>query len=162
MPDKYCISSTVELLEKIKHVSATGLVASLDVTSLFTNVPVKRNIEINTNCAYNNKNIAPLPIAKKILRELLLKCTTETLFRHPNGDLYKQRDGVAMRSQLGTFFANYYMTHLKSKVLKTFDPTSATILYLRYVDDILLVVPKIQTLHSLKDKFEAKSVPILR
>ena len=50
------------------------------------------------------------------------------------------------------------MTHVKSKVLKTFDPTSAPILYLRYVGDILLVGPKIQNLHSLKDKFEAKSV----
>ena len=33
VPDHYCISSTNELLEKIKHVTAAGLVASLDQTS---------------------------------------------------------------------------------------------------------------------------------
>ena len=63
-----------------------------------------------------------------------------------------------MGSYLGPLFANYCMAHFESKVLKIFDRTSAPILYLRYVDDILLVVLKIQTLHSLKDKFEAKAV----
>ena len=50
------------------------------------------------------------------------------------------------------------MEHVESKVSNPFDPTSAPILYLRYVEDILLVLSKIQTLRSLKENFEANSV----
>ena len=50
------------------------------------------------------------------------------------------------------------MEHIESQVLSTLGPTSASILYLRYVNVILLVVPKVQTQHSLNDKFEANSV----
>ena len=63
-----------------------------------------------------------------------------------------------MGSPLSPLFAIYHMAYVRSKFLNLFNPTPAPILYLRYIDDILLVVPKIQTLHSLKRKFEENSV----
>ena len=59
IPAKYSINSTDEFIQIIKSSPSTGLMTSLDVTSLFTNVPVNATIDIILNEAYNNIEIPP-------------------------------------------------------------------------------------------------------
>ena len=89
---------------------------------------------------------------------MLLVCTTESIFRYPNGDLKKQVDGVAMGSPLGPLFANYYMGNLETQVLSSLSPDLTPVAYCRYVDDVFLLVHKAHVLYNLKDLFERKSV----
>ena len=77
---------------------------------------------------------------------------------HPNGDLYKQVDGVAMGSPLGPIFANYYMGNLETQVLSSLSPDLTPVAYCRYVDDVFLLVHKAHVLYNLRDLFERKSV----
>ena len=64
LPKTYSISSTNEFIDIVRGVSGSGLLASLDVESLFTNIPVLPTIEIVLNYAYNSPNLRPPPIQR--------------------------------------------------------------------------------------------------
>ena len=131
--------------------------SSLDVESLFTNVPVQDTIDIICNNVYNHSSIPPPTISQKILKQLLQICTTKTPFRNVNGDIYLQCDGVSMGNSLGPTFANYYMCHVENTVFEAC-PTLKPKLYVRYVDDIFLIVDSLNSLNNVKEAFEQNSV----
>ena len=155
LPEKYSINSTDEFISLIKTTTRPGILASLDVENLFTNVPVRETIDLIIHYAYYDPNQKPPPIDECVMKELLLTCTTETPFKHPNGNIYIQTDGVSMGSPLGPLFANFYMCHLESKVL-TVD--NKPMIYCRYVDDIFLMTKDPSFIFSLKAKFQNSSV----
>ena len=82
------------------------MLASIDVESLFTNVPVLETIQIILDRVYDNRDsdLPPLQLHRGILEKLLLACTTESPFRGPDGQLYRQKDGIAM---VGTFVCKF-------------------------------------------------------
>ena len=71
---------------------------SLDVESLFTNIPLEETINICTNLLYNNEDVIE-GINKSEFKNLRLLATQESHFIF-NDVLYKQMDGVAMGSSL--------------------------------------------------------------
>lgn len=154
MPAEFMLNSTDELLDILRVFKPEGNLASLDVESLFTNVPVKTTINIICDAIYRTPSADPFPISERILRELLLACTTKSPFRHIDGSLYRQIDGVAMGSPLGVTFANFYMCHAENQVMNLKKPP----IYCRYVDDCLVVVNDQQDLLSIKASFEAVTV----
>ena len=115
---QYMLKSTDEFLVALQDttVSPDQEIVSLDVTSLFTNVPVDATIDIIINAAFNNVSIPPPPIPQDDLRELLKICTQETPFLFKNQH-YIQCDGVSMGSPLGPTFADFYMSHLENLLL---------------------------------------------
>lgn len=156
MPRKHMIESTDEFINITSNLDKKGLLASLDVTSLFTHVPVHETIEIILNNVYNHEVLPPPRIPKTIMKTLLITCTTETPFTNINGDLYLQTDGVSMGSPLGPLFANFYMANLENKVLEK--ASNKPLVYARYVDDIFIVADNIATLDNLKTDMEKASV----
>ena len=54
-------------------------------------------------------DVETLPITENVLRDLLTACTCEAPFLSHRGELYRQRDGVAMGSPLGVLFAEMYI-----------------------------------------------------
>ena len=156
IPSKYMIKSTHEFIEIVREFEGKGTLASLDVESLFTNVPVQQTINIILDVMYNNPTIAAPDIPQDTMKALLVTCTTETPFRIINGDIFLQKDGVSMGSPLGPLFANMYMCFVENTVLPTL--THPPMIYTRYVDDIFLVIKDIRTLTEIKEKFEALSV----
>jgi hypothetical protein len=156
MPKKYMITSTHEFIDLIHSSDQHGFLASLDVESLFTNVPVEDTITIMIDHVFNHPTLSAPDISKVTLRKLLHICTTETPFRNVNGDHYLQKDGVSMGSPLGPLFANFYMSFIEHEALSAM--TNRPILYTRYVDDIFLMIDNIATLHELKANLECKSV----
>jgi hypothetical protein len=156
MPQNFMINSTFEFIEICKSTVNPQFVASLDVESLFTNVPVKDTINIILQCVYNHNTLPAPKIPKSIMEKLLIICTTKSAFRNVNGQLYIQKDGVSMGSPLGPTIASYYMCELENKALSTL--TCKPKIYCRYVDDCFLVIDNIKELISLKNYFEANSV----
>ena len=132
------------------------MLASLDVESLFSNVPVSETIEIILRNTYEHKDLAPPAIPRSTMRELLETCTTKTPFRNINGDLYIQEEGVSMGNPLGPTFANYYMCNLENMIFDNLADRPQ--LYIRYVDDICIGVSKFSQLMKLKYLFESHSV----
>lgn len=111
LPNKYNINSTHELIKTLRsHKLNNGILASLDVESLFTYVPVIETIDIITNYIYNNPLMQPLKINPNILKKILLICTTQVPFYDYLNNIYLQMDGVSMGSVLGPTFRNFYVT----------------------------------------------------
>ena len=98
----YIIKSTKELIEILKtHKPNKGIIFSLDVENLFTNVPVLETINIIINNIYHHPMLPPLKINSNILRKILLLCTTEVPFYDPHIDPKRwTHDGVSF----GTHF----------------------------------------------------------
>ena len=140
------ISST-EFVELLHGNDYNGNLFSLDVESLFTNVPVHRTVNIILDKVYNHPTIPAPVIPKHTLKELLLICTTEVPFRDMDGKMYIQCDGVSMGSPLGPTFANFFMAEVENRALEHIYPS----LYCRYIDDIFTICDE-DTLMVLKDE----------
>lgn len=159
MPKNYNVNSTSEFINIIRSAPNDKVMASLDIVSLFTNVPVNETIQIILNYVYRNDKIAPPKISEKHLKELLYICTTKTPFMSPNGQLYVQIDGVSMGCVLGPTFANFYMGHIENII---FNNNNSNVIrpktYCRYVDDIFITANNEIEIKNLITTFEEKSV----
>ena len=116
--------------------------------NLFTNVPIDETIKIILNSVYGHSNLPPPKLPREALKKLLELCTNESTF--------KRKDGVAMCSQFGCIFANYYMSALENNVLTSI--SNKPTLYARYVDDKILLVNSEQDIRQNKELMEAQSV----
>ena len=157
IPKRFTLGSSYEFINLIQNVRVEdNVMASLDVESLFTNVPVDDTIDIILQNVYNHNEITPPPIPLSILKELLMICTTQTPFMTPDGVLRIQKDGVSMGSPLGPTFANFYMCNLENNIIPKLDNNPK--IYARYVDDIFLIVKNATVLEHIKTAFENNSV----
>jgi len=157
MNKHYMIESTYEFIQIARTTESPKCLASLDVVSLFTNVPVKETIKIILDAVYGHPSKSPPKIPRIILEELILICTTQTPFKSPNGQLYQQVDGVSMGTPLGPTLANFYMSHLENNIFSQNLIVKPTV-YCRYIDDIFLVIDNVQDLEKLKKNFEENSI----
>ena len=69
---------------------------------------------------------------------LLKLATSESSFIFDN-ILYKQIDGVAMGSPLGSILANAFLCHYEKLWLESCAPEFKPVVYIRYVDDIFVL-----------------------
>ena len=110
--------------------------ASLDVASLFRNIPLEETIKSCVNDLFSN-NFYLGKLSRKDLYELLKLTLSESSFIFDN-KLYKQIDGVAMGLHLGPTSANAFLCHYEKTWLNEcpspFEPTVCR----RYVDDFFV------------------------
>ncbi|XP_064116554.1 uncharacterized protein LOC135222395 [Macrobrachium nipponense] len=80
VPRRYSLSSSVEFLEEICDSPGTGFIASLNVESLFTNVPINETIDIIMDCVYREPLTATLNIPEASLGTVMDICTKRAPF----------------------------------------------------------------------------------
>ena len=156
MNKRYMIESTHEFITISKSIENPKMLASLDVESLFTNIPVNETIDIIIHEVYNHPDIAPPNMPKESLKNLLYICTTKTPFKSPKGHLYQQIDGVSMGTPLGPTLANFYTSFVENKVFDN-NPSLKPKVYCRYVDDTFVVINNYHELERLQSEFEKKT-----
>ena len=125
---------------------------SFDALSLFTNVPLRKTVNITLKRVYLDKLIKT-NLKKWSLKKLLINACTKTFIF--NNKIYEQKDGVSMGSPLGPVLANI-MTEREEKVVKKFVGDGKIKFYGCYEGDTLLVIkPKdIGPLHQALNKFD--------
>ena len=135
--NEYTIRNTFSFLEELKSIKVPdgAFMASFDVTSLFTNIPLDETIQI---CLDNYVKGQGNTSEVSVMRGLLKLCTSESAFTF-DGCLYRQRDGVAMGSPLGPLLANVFMSHNECIWLANCPSEFKPILYRRYVDDTFVI-----------------------
>ena len=111
--NKFTVIDSFHFAEEICQQDSNLHMASLDVDSLFTNIPLEETIDICVDNLYSD-NENPPNIPKHNFRNLLNIATKETFFMF-NNKYYKQVDGVAMGSPLGPALANIFMCSFESK-----------------------------------------------
>ena len=143
------LKSSTEFVDLLEGKPTNGNLYSLDVESLFTNVPVLRTINIICDRVYHHPTLAPPPVSKEVLRKLLLLCTTEVPFYDIDGNMWLQVDGVTMGSPLGPTFANFFMSEVENRALNNI--STRPDIYARYIDDMFLLCSQ-STLQELKSE----------
>ena len=96
---------------EVAYVDANCIMASLDIESLFTNIPLDETIENCINDLFSNNDTVDNSI-KEDLKELLKFVSYESFFTFHN-KYYCQFDGFAMGSLLGPILANAFLCHFE-------------------------------------------------
>ncbi|XP_068670189.1 uncharacterized protein [Montipora foliosa] len=121
----------INFIERTKVPENTFLV-SMDVTSLYTNIPQEEGITVVCN-AYEvfHENNPPIPTA--LLREMLGLILKENSFQF-NGRNYLQTHGTAMGTKMAVAFANIFMCAVETDILG--HSNTKPLEWKRYIDDV--------------------------
>ena len=144
--NEYTLKDSFDAVERINAIppelrsNSEYMFVSLDVVSLFTNVPLKKTVNIILKRIYQDKLINTT-LSKRSLKKLILDTCKKTAFSS-NNKIYEQIDGVSMGGSLGPVLANIIMTELEKTVVDNLVQTGVIKFYVRYVDDTLLLIKK--------------------
>ena len=136
--NNYTVKDTFHFVSMLDNKDHRLFMASLDVDSLFTNIPLDETIEIVTNKVYNGVESVN-GLLKSDFKRLLSLSTQGTVF-YFNGNYYRQKDGVAMGSPLGPALANAFLCHHEQHWLENCPLAFSPMFYARYVDDIFVLL----------------------
>ncbi|XP_059588797.1 uncharacterized protein LOC109283246 isoform X1 [Alligator mississippiensis] len=148
------VQDTIDFLRKLKnidHLPSNTLLATMDVTSLYTNIPHQDGIqacltylqEQDYNSEYRPKDIT----------DLIHFILTHNYFTF-NNQQFLQMMGTAMGTKMAPQYANLFMSHLEEDFLK--NCTIKPLLYLRYIDDIFIIwTENLQSLIEFHQKFNS-------
>ena len=134
VPECRINSSTqiVNSLLKNTHLQEDECLISFDVSSLYTNVPVKEAIQVCCDLLFSKVD---MPIDKETLITLASISSCDVIFNTHDG-FYKQIDGLAMGSPPAPHLANGWLSSFDN-IIK-----GSSKLYTRYMDDILCTIKK--------------------
>ena len=152
--NEYTVKDTFHFVSMLEGKDHRLLMASLDVESLFTNIPLDETINIVTSKVFGRKRKVK-GISKNDFRRLLLMSTKGTVFLY-NGHYYRQIDGVAMGSPLGPVLANAFLCHHEASWLEECPLSYAPIFFARYVDDIFVLIRSHEHIIKLANYFSSR------
>ena len=136
--NEYTIKDSFDFSSDILEQNANLYMASLDIDSLFTNLPLDETIDICIENIFQNKNTVN-NFDKNNFRKMLTLATKESYFVFDK-NYYKQIDGVGMGSPLGPTLANAFLCHHEKKWLANCPFEFKPVYYKRYVDDIFVLL----------------------
>ena len=134
---EFTVKDSFTFAAEITQQSGKGYMASFDVNSLFTNIPLDETVSIIMDDIETRPDGTVCGIERAEFRNLLNLATKESFFMF-NGSYYKQVDGVAMGSPLGPTLANAFMCHYEKVWLDECPTEFKPTFYRRYVDDIFV------------------------
>ena len=128
------VSTTREFVNYISEQDSGLFMASLDVESLFTNIPLEETINISCDSFFGSE--AKINNFSRNDFEKLLRMALQNNFFNFDEKIYKQTDGVAMGSPLGPDLANAFLCFHEQIWLNDCPEDFKPVYYRRYVDDI--------------------------
>jgi len=137
--NQYTTMDSFSFATDINLQNSSLYMSSLDVDSLFTNIPLHETIKICSDLLFRDQPIVD-GLMKEDFEELLTLATTESFILF-NARYYQQIDGVAMGSPLGPTLANIFLCHKEEQWLNNCPLTFKPVYYKRYVDDIFVLLP---------------------
>ncbi|PIK56552.1 hypothetical protein BSL78_06520 [Apostichopus japonicus] len=130
------VQDTTDFIRKIgeiKNLPLSSLLVTLDVSSLYTNIPNEEGISA---CTKAFKPIRGKTPTKKELAELMQLILTNNNLVFGNKH-YLQIHGTAMGTKMAPSFANIFMGNLEKEFLSRQNLKPHT--WLRYIDDIFMI-----------------------
>ena len=137
---EYTTLNSYAFVDKLSNIPNNGkyYMASFDVESLFTNIPLQETIDIILKYLFTSDNNTVIGLSQKYFRELLQHSVLNSFFIFDNV-LYKQTEGLGMGLPLGPTFANIFMCYHESKWLNDCPVDFRPVFYQRYIDDTFLL-----------------------
>ncbi|XP_044184813.1 uncharacterized protein LOC122964959 [Acropora millepora] len=131
---KSYLKDTTEFINFIERTKVPGniFLVSMDVTSLYTNIPQEEGITIVCN-AYEVFHKSNPPISTALLKEMLGLILKEKSFQF-NGRNYLQTHETAMGTKMAVAFANIFMSAVETAILS--QSSTKPLEWKRYIDDV--------------------------
>ena len=120
-------------LKSLGKIPEGAILCTLDVSSLYTNIPNQEGILAVAEKLRGDPS--KTPIAKCILD--LLKLVLHNMNFEFNGEHFLQTGGTAMGTSLALNYANLFMDRFESKALAGYHLKPLT--WLRFTDDIVMI-----------------------
>ena len=135
--NEFTVKGSFNFAKEITAYDSSLFMASLDVESLFTKIPLNKTIN---NCVSDlyDKNLYNWKLNKRDLFKLPETATSEYSFIF-DYLLYKQNDGVATGSLLGLTLANAFPYHYEKEWLDNCPIPFKSMISKKYVDDIFVL-----------------------
>ena len=133
---KSYVEGTTDFVNKIESqppVPAQSLLVSMDVKSLYTNIPHKEGLEFLETSLEASPSTSPTIVVLR-LSELILTLNNFVFNNHN----YLQIKGCAMGTKCAPCYANLFMGEFETKCIYP-KIDNFSLLYLRYIDDIFMV-----------------------
>ena len=126
----------IQILETLGKLPPNCILATLDVSSLYTNIPNDEGIEAARNTLQRSRpwtDVKPTNASLIMLLETVLK---KNNFQF-NGNNYLQVGGTAMGTKLAPSYAINFMGTFEERHMYSY--TLQPLIYLRYIDDIFII-----------------------
>ena len=119
-----------------------ALLVTLDVSSLYTNIPNHEGLIAVASHLRKDRTKDPItPYILELLKLVLQSMNFESSFNDLsftfNGDHYLQVGGTAMGTGMAPKYANLFMDRFETKALKGWD--NKPLIWLRFIDDIFMI-----------------------
>ena len=135
--NKYAVKDSFSFCKQILDPNPNLFMASFDIQSLFTNIPLDETINICVDLVVHKKKKVK-GMLKRHFKQLLTLSVKSSCFLF-NDVHYKRVGGVAMGSPLGPTLANLFLVYYEHKCLENYPLQFRPKYYRRYVDDIFLM-----------------------
>ena len=135
--NEFVSKDSFEFARVVRNQNPALYMASFDIDSLFTNVPLDETIDICVKKLYGRKKKYE-GFTKEQFKKLLTLAVKNSCFLF-NGEYYEQVDGVAMGSPLGPTLANIFLCHHEESWIKKCPKQFKPEYYNRYMDDTFLL-----------------------
>jgi hypothetical protein len=132
------VKDTTDFINKIESldlVPENTILATVDVTSLYTNIPNQEGTIACKSALQTTRLSGDIPSTDNIVK-LLEYVLTKNNFDF-NAKHYLQVGGTAMGTKLAPSYANIFMSSFEEKFVYTYEPKPS--IWLRYIDDIFLI-----------------------
>jgi hypothetical protein len=137
LPYSFNVKNTKELILQLKDTTIQPhfTLASLDITNMYSNIPVAETREILSSIMKNNL------LDSQTQQELLswYDIITKQNYFSNNNDIVIQNEGLAMGAPSSGLIAEIFLQHTEYTHLAHITRKHNIINYFRYVDDILLI-----------------------
>jgi hypothetical protein len=153
LPEVYNVDNTVDLISKLKDtpILPQFALASLDITNLYTNIPVTETRDISNTLKQDLLD----PQTQHELMDWYDVITRQTYFTN-NEKILVQKEGLAMGAPSSGLIAVFFLQHLEHHHLPHLSTKHRVINCFWYVDDILLIYDANHTdIHSILNDFNA-------
>ena len=107
--NEYTFKDSFTFAEELKTFDSKLAMASFDIESLFTNIPLQETVDLCVKKFFKDRTHVD-NLSKGSFRELRTRAISESLILF-NQEFYKQHDGVAMGSPLGPTLANFFLCY---------------------------------------------------
>jgi len=127
----------LQILQEVYTLPTDTLLVTLDVTSLYTNIPQNEGIASVARLLIAKRPPGALPTKSSLLRLLSLGLKRNNF--QFNGVDYLQVSGTAMGNPFAPSFANIFLSEFEQKHVYTYN--CSPLLWKRYIDDIFIIWP---------------------
>ena len=136
---KSYVKDTTDFIKKLSSISLDStqdiILCTLDVTSLYTNIPHREGLQAVKNLLTRERPSSYKPSNSYILKllEMVLKLNNFQ-FNYKN---YLQVNGTAMGTRVAPTYANIFMSEFETKHVYTYHKQPE--LWVRYIDDVFML-----------------------